>query len=147
MSITSIYPILSLDKEPNKLKKQEKTPPAQNISNLLAQYQQLLEVAEKISSTLLIKHNQWIVQVKSIRQHYLFETEEALTEEQSMAKCVIEISKREGGKQNNIKTLYTIRCDEQNTSLVLSNEQTENKSMTIKLNEAQWIAKLIGALK
>lgn len=147
MSMTSIYPILGLDKEPSKLKKQEKSTPTTtaNIDSLLDQYRQLLEIAEKVSSTVLIKHNSWIVQVKSIRQHYLYETEEALTEEQSMAKCAIEISSRDA-KQNSVKTLYSIRCNEEGSSIILTNEQTEGKSMTIKLGD-QWIAKLIGALK
>ena len=98
MSMTSIYPILGLDREASKVKSKVKTKPKDEIQNLLEQYKTLLEVAEKVSSTLLIKHNKWIVQVKSIRQHYLFETEEALTEEQSMGNCAIEISMRDGNK-------------------------------------------------
>ena len=146
MSMTSIYPILGLDKEPSKLKKQDKSsPPATaDIDSLLTQYKQLLEISEKIASTVLIKHNNWIVQVKSIRQHYLYETEEALTEEQSMAKCAIEISSRDA-KQNSLKALYSIRCNEQ-SGITITNEQTDGKSINIKL-EGQWISKLIGALK
>jgi len=147
MSITSIYPILGLDKEAKELKKKDIATPVQDISILLAQYQKLLEVAEKVSSTLLIRHNEWIVQVKSIRQHYLFENEETLTEEQSMAKCAIEISTREVGKQANLKTLYTIRCNDQTSSYTIKNEQQENKSMSIGYDDPQWISKLINALK
>lgn len=146
--MTSIYPILGLDKEPKKVKSKEKSQPKQEISSLLEQYKTLLEVAEKISSTLLIKHNTWIIQIKSIRQHYLFETEEALTEEQSMANCAIEISSREGSKQNAVKTLYSIRCSDDLEGLVISNEQTESsKTLQIKLEGSGWIAKLVSALK
>jgi len=145
--MTSIYPILGLDKETNKLKSKEKVKPKKEIAGLVEEYQKLLEVAEKISSTLLIKHNKWIVQVKAIRQHYLFETEEALTEEQSMAKCAIEISSRDGSKQANLKTLYTVKYSSQSPILTLNNEQTEGKSLQIKLEDPQWISKLIGALK
>jgi hypothetical protein len=148
MSMTSIYPILGLDKESNKLKKQDKSSPPSttDIDSLLEQYKKLLEISEKISSTVLIKHNNWIVQVKSIRQHYLFETEESLTEEQSMAKCAIEIASRDT-KQNGLKTLYSIRCNDKGTGITLSNEQTDGKSLQIKLDDQQWISKLIGALK
>lgn len=148
MSMTSIYPILGLDKESDKLKKQEKTAPVSDtdIDSLLEQYRKLLEISEKISSTVLIKHNNWIVQVKSIRQHYLYETEEALTEEQSMAKCAIEISSRDA-KQNGLKTLYSIRCDEKGAGITITNEQTDGKTINIKLSDQQWVSRLIGALK
>lgn len=115
------------------------------MEQLLIGYQRLLELAERISSTLLIRHNDWIIQVKGFRQHYLFENEDALTEMKTSAKSALEIGRREK-ERNAITPLYSI-SHRDGTGFIVKNEQLENKHLKVSSDDSALIPKIMAFLK
>lgn len=115
------------------------------VGDLLQSYQLILNLSDKIASTLLIRNNDWIIQVKSIRQHYLFTTDEGLMEMRTVARCAIEIGKRTE-KNNSITAVFNIFYDPSDTSYKVSNEQNNSKTLSVSKDEKDIIPKIVAFL-
>ena len=115
------------------------------VSQLLISYQRLLELADRISPTLLIRNNSWIVQVKGLRQHYLYENDEFLMEMRSQSRAALEIGKRDSEKSA-IVPLYTITLSDKGYQ-VKKEAPTSNKPLTIPFDEPSLVSKLMSCLK
>ena len=124
---------------------EKKAPRRGEMDQLLIGYQRLLELAERISSTLLIRHNDWIVQVKGLRQHYLFENEDALMEMKNLSRSALEIGRREK-ERSGITPLYTITHSD-GIGFVIKNEQAENKSLKLSSDDSSLLPKIMAYLK
>ena len=114
-------------------------------SQLLISYQRLLELADRISPTLLIRNNTWVVQVKGLRQHYLFENEEFLMEMRTQSRAALEIGKREGEKSA-IVPLYTITLSDK-AYHVKKEASNSTKPLLIPFDEPSLVSKLMSCLK
>ena len=116
------------------------------IRELIKSYEAVLALANIISKTMLIKNNNWIVQVKSIHQHYLYNDENELSEIKSSARCAVEIGKRTEGRGAGISSLYSIYFDTEENHFELINEQVDGKPVTVKPTEKNFVAKIMGFL-
>jgi hypothetical protein len=94
---------------------------------------------------LLIRHNDWIVQVKGLRQHYLFENDDALMEMKNLSRSALEIGRREK-ERSGIKPLYTITHND-HSGYVIKNEQVENKSLKLSSEDNSLLPKIMAYLK
>lgn len=119
--------------------------PRNETEQLLIGYQRLLELAEKVSSTLLIRHNDWILQIKGLRQHYLFENDEALMEMKTTAKSALEIGRREK-ERNAITPLYTISFSDEK-GFVVKSEQAGGKTIKVPVGDNAFLPKIMAFLK
>ncbi|MBF0199447.1 MAG: hypothetical protein HQL32_17160 [Planctomycetes bacterium] len=117
------------------------------ISNLIKSYESLLKLADVISQSLLIKNNNWLIQVKAIRQHYLFENEQALTELKTMGKAAIEISKRSEGRNSNLTQLFSIIASPEESVYIMKNEQRETKNHEISMDNPAYISQIMQYLQ
>jgi hypothetical protein len=124
---------------------EKKAPRRGEMDQLLIGYQRLLELAERISSTLLIRHNDWIIQVKGLRQHYLFENDDALMEMKNLSRSALEIGRREK-ERSGIKSLYTITHND-GAGFVIKDEQAENKSLKLSSDDGSLLPKIMAYLK
>jgi hypothetical protein len=116
------------------------------IKSLNASYKGILDLANTISNTLLIKNNKLIIQVKAIHQHYLYTDENGLTEVKSSAKSAIEIGQRADGRSAGVTSLYTITFNPKESVYELINEQVETKPTLIKKEDKNYIGKIISFL-
>lgn len=117
--------------------------PLGELEELVISYQRVLELADRVASTLLIRNNDWLVQVKAIRQHYLFNNEEALLEMKTMAQAALEISSRQGEK---VTLLYMISF-RSGEGYILSDQKKSSKDVVLGMDEGELIPKLMGLLK
>lgn len=115
------------------------------VSQLLISYQRLLELADRISPTLLIRNNSWIVQVKGLRQHFLFENDEFLMEMRSQSRAALEIGKRDSEKSA-VVPLYTITLSDK-AYQVKKEAPNSNKPLLIPFDEPSLVSKLMSCLK
>ncbi len=129
--VRKIHPMDSLDME---------------IQSLNASYKGILDLANTISNTLLIKNNKLIIQVKAIHQHYLYTDENGLTEVKSSAKSAIEIGQRADGRSGGVSALYTITFNPKDSTFELVNEQVETKATHIKKADKNYIGKIVSFL-
>jgi hypothetical protein len=118
---------------------------AGEVSQLLLSYQRLLELADKIAPTLLIRNNSWIIQIKGLRQHYLFENEDFLTEMRTQARAALEIGKRDNEKSA-VTPLFTITLGDK-IYLVKKEASNSNKAISIPFEDPALVSKLMSCLK
>ena len=116
------------------------------VKNLNQSYRGILDLANTISNTLLIKNNRLIIQVKAIHQHYLYTDENGLTEVKSSAKSAIEISQRNEGRSGGVSALYSITFNPKENSFELINEQVDSKAVVVKKDEKNYISKIMSYL-
>jgi len=114
-----------------------------NIAPLLFATQRLMELADRIGPTLLIRHNDWLVQVKAFRQHYLFENDDSLAEIQQMSQSILEVVQYDGASQ---QLLYTISHDEEK-GFVVKDEKKTGKSTSIQVDDSKLVSRLMQLLR
>jgi hypothetical protein len=131
----------------NKLKKAH---PLENLEmeakSLNVSYKGILELANTIANTLLIKNNNWIIQVKAIHQHYLYTDENGLADVKSSAKSAIEIGARSEGKNATLTALYTITFNPKDDSFELINEKVDSKPAIVKKDGKKHLTKILSLL-
>ena len=132
-------------KAPQKKKAQPQNLPPRDgaIAPLLFATQRLMELADRIGPTLLIRHNDWLVQVKAFRQHYLFENEDSLAEIQQMSQSVLEVVSYDGSNQ---QLLYSITHDDEK-GFVVKDEKKTGKSTSIQVDDAKLVSRLMQLLR
>jgi|SaaInlStandDraft_1057018.scaffolds.fasta_scaffold113570_2 hypothetical protein len=136
----------ALGRKPSPKKKSQPAPPAASegvIAPLLFATQRLMELADRIGPTLLIRHNDWLVQVKAFRQHYLFENDDSLAEIQQMSQSVLEVVNYDGNQQN---LMYTITHDEAK-GFVVKDEKKTGKSTSIQVDDPKLVSRLMQLLR
>lgn len=114
-----------------------------SIAPLLFATQRLMELADRIGPTLLIRNNDWLVQVKAFRQHYLFENDDSLAEIQQMSESVLEVASFDGSNQ---QLLYSISHDEEK-GFIVKDEKKTGKSTSIQVDDPKLVSRLMQLLR
>jgi hypothetical protein len=113
------------------------------VSGLLIQYQRLVELSERIAPTLLIRNNDWILQVKGLRQHYLFDTEDGLTEIENQSMAALEVGLQGA---SSIQALFSITYSA-SKGYILRNERKEAKPAAVPADDPSLVSKVMAYLR
>ena len=113
------------------------------VASLLIQFQRLVELSERIAPTLLIRNNEWIVQVKGLRQHYLFDTEDGLTQIEKQSMAALEIGLQGA---SSVQTLFTVNYSS-TKGFILRNERKEAKGLAVAADDPELVAKVMGYIR